>query len=271
MGFRRSVFACCILGLCAESVSAGVIGFGSDDQVDKVVFVTRPPTIAEGEREKNDEAIAFVEQQAWSLTAPLNINAANPAVYDDEADLLTQQLDTDTKLDSYYVHFDPATNQGTVSGWITFNSNVRGIQLLTADLKNANESLSPGGVEYDTGKFSGVELDGESKSKLILSNDRRTVSFVLKVSGHADNFRILTEPLTSGDTNGDDLVDGVDYTVWANGFLQTTAIASTAGDFRPFTVNSLAVPEPSALTLGVIGAIGLLGRRLRRRRPPADC
>lgn len=89
-------------------------------------------------------------------------------------------------------------------------------------------------------------------------------------------------PPTLGDANGDHLVDGVDYTIWADHFLLTTTLGAAAGDFSgdnkvdgadytiwadhfaPGLLSISAVPEPSTLVLAVIGT-ALIAQAWRRR------
>jgi autotransporter-associated beta strand protein len=73
----------------------------------------------------------------------------------------------------------------------------------------------------------------------------------------------------NGDFNYDGVVDGSDYTLIDNAYntqgAQLSAeIASSTAQIADPTATS-AVPEPASLGLLVIGAVGLLGRRNRRR------
>ena len=66
----------------------------------------------------------------------------------------------------------------------------------------------------------------------------------------ADHFLSTVKNWTTGDLTGDGLVDGADYTVWADHFAPgaAPALAST-------------VPEPSTLVLGAIGVLAFAARR----------
>ena len=93
-------------------------------------------------------------------------------------------------------------------------------------------------------------------------------------------------PPIPGDASLDGLVDGVDYTIWADHFLQTGQ-TRVSGDFTrdgkvdgadytvwadhfapgPLGLTAAAVPEPAGIVLAVVGAVtSLVGVGRRRRR-----
>ncbi len=73
-----------------------------------------------------------------------------------------------------------------------------------------------------------------------------------------------------GDFNYDGVVNGDDYTLIDNPFnsqggpLDTSALAMVATATAQVATSASSVPEPCALGLLCLGAIGLLGRRGRR-------
>ena len=77
-------------------------------------------------------------------------------------------------------------------------------------------------------------------------------------------------PGGSGDFNGDELVNGVDFMIWQRGGSPDPRSASDlalwAGDFgaTSATANLAAVPEPTSLLLCVMGGLAVCGRRRRR-------
>ena len=80
--------------------------------------------------------------------------------------------------------------------------------------------------------------------------------------------------------NGDKVVDGADYTIWADHFLQTTKFGAVVGDFTanrfvdgadytvwadnyaPAPLDSAVVPEPSTLAYACLGIVALLIRAI---------
>ena len=86
----------------------------------------------------------------------------------------------------------------------------------------------------------------------------------------------LAEALLPGDANRDGVVDGADYTAWADGYGQPGGWEN--GDFdgngwvngtdytiwaQHYGTGDAAVPEPAALSVLVLGAIAFIARRPR--------
>ncbi len=68
----------------------------------------------------------------------------------------------------------------------------------------------------------------------------------------ADGFLMTGQTWEGGDFNGDGIVDGADYTIWAD-------------HFAPAQLSLSAVPEPSTLALACIGALALAVTAARQR------
>jgi hypothetical protein len=98
---------------------------------------------------------------------------------------------------------------------------------------------------------------------------------------------LLPKPTVPGDATLDGIVDGADYTVWADHFLQTATQGALEGDFsnnglvdggdyttwadhfspEPPPLGPSIVPEPSALLLAAMGGLAMLGIRCWRLSP----
>ena len=108
------------------------------------------------------------------------------------------------------------------------------------------------------------------------------------LANNAAHLYAFSPPLTAaaipGDASGDGFVDGVDYTRWADHFMQEItgwSYGDFTHDFRvdgadyvvwadhyspaPVLASLSPVPEPSTLALAAIGASGLLAYGVRRR------
>jgi uncharacterized membrane protein len=103
-----------------------------------------------------------------------------------------------------------------------------------------------------------------------LSDDGRTiVGWGTDPDGHTQAFRIVLN--ATGDANDDGLIDGADYTLWADHFQQDNPLVAQ-GDFntdgkvdgadytlwadhyQPVASAALPVPEPTAWALALVGA-----------------
>ncbi|MBL9123698.1 MAG: PEP-CTERM sorting domain-containing protein [Planctomycetaceae bacterium] len=87
-----------------------------------------------------------------------------------------------------------------------------------------------------------------------------------------------------GDANSDGIVDGADYTIWADHYLQTVTwrygnfnfdgivdgadYTVWADNYAPASLAAAAVPEPATLVSALVGAGLLAVAASRRRRPP---
>ena len=69
----------------------------------------------------------------------------------------------------------------------------------------------------------------------------------------ADHFLQTNQAIASGDFTGDGIVDGADYTVWADHFNPGKAALPAAG----MPMQPAIVPEPSSLLLAVFGVCGI--------------
>lgn len=116
-----------------------------------------------------------------------------------------------------------------------------------------------------TGYFNWFALDGLNFSKYpLLSINYSPASIPGDANGDtyvdggdytlwANNFLQTGQTWEDGDFTGEGIVDGADYTIWANNFAPAPLLSPAA------------VPEPSALALAAIGALGLAGYARRHR------
>ncbi|MHC4952488.1 MAG: PEP-CTERM sorting domain-containing protein [Planctomycetota bacterium] len=102
-----------------------------------------------------------------------------------------------TRVDSWYVHFDPVGSDQIINPdgmfiSFTFEHEILGLDLRADTLTLGDEFFGSAGTEYRAGEeFRGTELDNVDIIRI--TDDRRTVRFDFKVwYENADEFRIFT-------------------------------------------------------------------------------
>lgn len=120
----------------------------------------------------------------------------------------------------------------------------------------------------------GLDLSGIAKLTAgDISDDGRTIVGSVGPWGTIDTPGFVVTLPKYGDANGDDLIDGVDYTAWADNFLQSDRNWATgdfngdglvngadyiiwADNFAPFNAVAMhAVPEPASIVLAWLALI----------------
>jgi hypothetical protein len=288
---------CMVLMLLCIRANANIVATGG-----AVMEVAPPADIRTGEKESNTAIIAFIERSGVAplFKSPselqLNINLSGTYPSGGKVNLTPAKLPGGALVESYFVHFDCLGNPSGGSsvfteGWITFSTYVVGIVANAASLLESHEIIGLSTVAYPTGNHQGIEF-GDDGAYVTLSQDRRTVSFGMPVGQYADNLRIITATpyLIPGDANLNGIVDGADYTLWADNYF-ATGRSWLQGDFNndqkvdgaDYTwwadnfaptppsapaVLATAVPEPStwALAMGPLTA-GWWWRNRRHRKP----
>lgn len=167
--------------------------------------------------------------------------------------------------------------------------------IATAKVTGINQTISftaadftsavQGWVNNPAGNY-GLLLD--QRDATFVASTNKYVGVVFASSNYGSNQPLLEITLTPdkpGDANFDGVVDGGDYTIWANNFLQSPrsfAQGDFTGDglvdgadytvwannFAPLGLTALAVPEPASVVLimGGFPALLLWARRSRHRR-----
>jgi len=185
------------LGWCPSSHAAIVGTTGA------IVVVSSPSNVRLGFLESNTSILAFAEQSNKTLANDLAVNISAPSTVPNGSsiNLTPGTIPAGTHVDSWLLHFDPVGTPQlalALSGSITFDRPVLGIEVLSTSLDNTDGLLGASGSEYTLrDPLKGLELavgmagintfDG-----ITLSADRKTVTTILSTQLNFDQVRIIT-------------------------------------------------------------------------------
>lgn len=163
-----------------------------------VILVDSSPPSFDAGKVAGSTAFLILEKQYATLESDLSVDAdGSPATYNAGSPPSGATIPSETVVDSYLVHFDPAEiTDASLS--ITFDNEILGVitgeQLLEAsdDLSFANPSFYDSGSTGDL--LRGLDLHNpDSIDEWTVSSDRRTIAVSLRSSGGTlDELRILT-------------------------------------------------------------------------------
>ncbi|MDJ0660362.1 MAG: Ig-like domain-containing protein, partial [Crocosphaera sp.] len=173
--------------------------------------IAPPSSITLGSLESNSEAFVFLEQSGLVLPSDLDVNITLPGNVTGSGSTSPGTVASGTVINSYFLHFDPiARNTATISGSITFNSDVIGVIFGNNLLNNTDSLLGASDTIYSTG-LSDRAVDIAYYDDLALSEDLRTLSFDLRASDFVDQLRVITEATleATGTIENDDFNAGV--------------------------------------------------------------
>ena len=157
-----------------------------------------------GKTEDNHLIRVYKEGTTRKLQAPIHVDVLQTGDYATVPkwkSLLNSgnMLPKGTSLQSYFVHYDPQGNANKYNsvGSITFPGKIMGIIALRNTLQLTHPilgttSLHPSGIA-SAKNLHGIDPAIHELDKVILSKDRKTVTFMLHAGEHQDQLRILVE------------------------------------------------------------------------------
>lgn len=145
------------------------------------------------------------ERQNVLLTSDLRVDATATGLYNELADLPAVQpiIPVGTLVSSHFVHLDTpgSLNSGVLTGSVTFDADVVGLVLMgdepvvTPQTLDMTDFLGAPTL-YDDG-ITSRSLDLQVGDSVLLSADRRTITFTMRGSQPGDRFRVITVPAPS--------------------------------------------------------------------------
>ncbi len=165
-----------------------------------VVLASPPASVELGQLTSNEHGFVFTERTCAVLTGNLAVDVVNPVGTYSETQVQPGTIPAGTKVDSYLVHLDEATNQGlALNGSLTFDRPVLGLIFLVPTLNASDAVVGAPATTYPTGSTPsrGYEL---ASDRVQVSANRRTVTFSSSVGtpGFQDDLRIITEGTCTG-------------------------------------------------------------------------
>ena len=185
--------ACClatvagILSLAPASLAAITATTGN------ITVVPAPASVAVGAIENNTTIGAFDERQRRVLTQPLNLDITAVGNYDSGKPALTPgTVPAGTTINSHFLHADIiGAGPITLSGTITFDQPILGIEITDGALDVTDNPLGAPGTTYATGTAD-RGLDFSLGDKIALMPGRRDIQISVDVLNIADQIRIVT-------------------------------------------------------------------------------
>lgn len=182
-----------------QTACAGTIVTGD------VEMVLAPASLELNAFESNDRISLIKEQANIVLAADLTVDVdGSPGVYDDLADLTGGVLPAGSVVNSYLLHFDPASVPQVAAegaGSVTFSDGqIVGLMLRQSTLASSDFlgalGTTYGGVFRQFELLAGLPVSDSAE----VSADRRTVTVTFRATSQYDELRVLIavpEPCTS--------------------------------------------------------------------------
>ena len=158
-----------------------------------VTVIAAPGDVQLHALESDTLAPLFNEVSNMVLADPLLVDITTAGTFNSPASLTPGSIAAGTPVDSHYLLTDPVGAPTSYAvryqGSITFSSDILGIVALNT-YATSDPILGYPGTLYTN--HAGIAIDFGVPDVLVVSADRRTVSFDLTSGPGADNFRVIT-------------------------------------------------------------------------------
>lgn len=176
-----AVIACTTLFL--PGVTGAVI------QTTGAVQLTAPLSDVRPDQTENNQTIwLFPEKTGYVLTTPVTVNITAPGSYSSYPPSPVTTLPAGTKVDVYFMHFDPGPLV-RLQGSVTFDSPILGVIVRDTQLLASNFLGAPTTTYPNSGTKLGLE---NGDDKVHLSGDMKTLSVDWLANFPGDRIRIIT-------------------------------------------------------------------------------
>jgi hypothetical protein len=178
----------------------------STDATTTVERISPPASLKLNQLTSNTCVRFFDERQDVTLQKALKVDITQPGRYEFRKSLNpTSKLAVGTSVDSHILHAD---NVGTakirLQGSVTFDADIIGVIVTDGSLDKSDILGSPGTMYPNGLDHRGLEFEGLSKGGdiVVLSADRRTLTFNIRFGSVLDEIRVITaNPVRAASTS----------------------------------------------------------------------
>jgi hypothetical protein len=186
--------------LMAAPAAAAISSVSGD-----VSVIGAPASTLEGDLESDTQIFLFAGQSQVTLASALTVDVTSAGTYDNNnlPPLGGSQIAAGSLVESYFINLDVASGFQTLSGSVTFDSEILGVIVYTTTLEGGSDADlgSPTTTYIPAGSDDNRGLDFGPDS-ITLSSDLMTLSFTLRDNQtRVDQIRVITvstpEPSTA--------------------------------------------------------------------------
>ncbi len=149
--------------LCAATTQAAVTRVSSD-----AVAISAPSSVVQGAFQDNDNFYVFEEIRNFTLTSDLSVDwlaSDGGALSNGNGGF----IDAGTRINSYFLHFDPNKDEQKVYGELTFSDPVLAVIYSRLNLKNTDDMLGASGTAYADKQNRGYEPGVDLKYRALIT------------------------------------------------------------------------------------------------------
>lgn len=172
----------------SASVSAAII-----DTSNNVSIISPPESLDIGYLSSDSNVFLFNEKKDYLLKSDVFINTAQSGEYTNPGTNTpsNEYISAGTSVDSYYLHYDPTSSSGSISGSLTFNTEVIGLIFLNNELISSLPIFGSPSTIYLNDQIESIESPAIG-DLITLSPDRLSLLFEFSATSRTDNIRIIT-------------------------------------------------------------------------------
>ncbi len=173
-----------LVWLVATPAGAAVLAAKGD-----ILSLSDPPASVVLNVTESDDGVIFLrERRNVALTSDLDVDIVETGRVNGDLPISPGVIPAGTRVDSYFLHCDPATRRSRWQGTVTFDREVLGIVVRPRTLIDTNDTLGAPGTVYDP--TSAMELQAEDIVEL--HSDRHSVSIDWYTTIGIDQIRVIT-------------------------------------------------------------------------------